>query len=129
MAPPDEAGLLAAEASRRQAMQANDALALGALLSASLAYTHSTGICDSRASYLHKIGSGLLRYGEVSFVDPQCRVIGTAGWVTATMRATVFAPDGSQRQVASTYLAVWEHGAGGWVLQVVQATALAAVKT
>lgn len=127
MAVLDETGLRAADDSRRQAMQANDAAALGKLLAGSLAYTHSTGICDSRESYLHKISSGALRYGEVNFEGAHYRVIGTAGLVTATMRATVFAADGSQRRVASTYLAVWEHGASGWTLQVVQATPLPAV--
>lgn len=121
-----EESLREAEEFRRQAMLANDAAALGALLAESLAYTHSSGICDSRQSYLHKISSGALRYGEVSFEGAKFRVIGTAGLVTATLRATVFAADGSQRQVASTYLAVWAHADDGWVLQVVQATPLPA---
>jgi hypothetical protein len=118
-----ENSLLAAEEARRQAMLAADVGVLGALLSNTLAYTHSTGVTDSKLSYLQLLAGGALRYETLEFVAPQARLLGTVGLVSAVMRATVRKGD-IRRDIASSYLAVWEHTAMGWVLQAVQATAL-----
>lgn len=125
MAPPLEDSLLAAEEARRLAMLAADVGVLGALLSNTLAYTHSTGVTDSKASYLQLLAGGALRYEVLEFVAPQVRLVGTAGLVSAVMRATALKGE-VRRDIASSYLAVWEHTASGWVLQAVQATALPA---
>lgn len=120
-----ERSLLAAEEARRQAMLAADVAALDTLLSDTLAYTHSTGVADSKQSYLGSLASGALRYEALEFAAPQARLLGTAGLVSAVMRATVLKGE-VRRDIASSYLAVWEHSAAGWVLQAVQATALPA---
>lgn len=120
-----ERGLLAAEEARRQAMLAADVAALDALLSDTLAYTHSTGVTDSKQSYLQLLASGALRYETLQFAAPHARLMGTAGWVSAVMYATVRKGE-LRRDIASSYLAVWEHTSAGWVLQAVQATALPA---
>ena len=120
-----ERSLLAAEEARRQAMLAADVAALGALLSETLAYTHSTGVTDSRQSYLQLLASGALRYETLEFAAPQARLVGTVGWVSAVMYATVRKGE-QRRDIASSYLAVWDHTPAGWMLQAVQATALPA---
>ena len=120
-----ELSLLAAEEARRLAMLAADTAALDALLSDALAYTHSTGVTDSKAGYLQLLANGALRYEALAFAAPQARLLGTAGLVSAVMRATILKGD-VRREIASSYLAVWEHTASGWVLQAVQATALPA---
>lgn len=120
-----ERSLLAAEEARRQAMLAADVSALGMLLSDTLAYTHSTGVTDSKQSYLELLAGGALRYETLEFTEPQARLLGAAGMVSAVMRATVRKGE-VRRDIASAYLAVWEHTAAGWVLQAVQATALPA---
>ena len=120
-----ERSLLAAEETRRQAMLAADVALLGTLLSDTLAYTHSTGVTDSKQSYLALLASGALRYEALEFAEPQARLVGTAGLVSSVMRATVLKGE-VRRDIASSYLAVWEHTAAGWVLQAVQATALPA---
>lgn len=117
--------LLAAEETRRQAMLAADVAALGTLLSDTLAYTHSTGVTDSKQSYLQLLASGALRYETLAFAAPEAKLMGTAGLVSAVMYATVRKGE-LRRDIASSYLAVWEHTAAGWVLQAVQATALPA---
>ena len=108
-------------------MLANDVVALGELLSDSLVYTHSSGAKDSRQSYLHRLASGALHYESVEFEQPTARVIGTVGLVMATMRASMSGNTGNRREVNSNYLAVWEHGASGWMLQVIHGTPVAAV--
>jgi hypothetical protein len=120
-----EHSLLAAEEARRQAMLAADVAALGVLLSDTLAYTHSTGVTDSKQSYLQLLAGGALRYETLEFAAPQARLLGTVGLVSAVMYATVRKGD-VRREIASSYLAVWDHTAAGWVLQAVQATALPA---
>jgi hypothetical protein len=120
-----EHSLLAAEEARRLAMLAADVATLGTLLSDALAYTHSTGVTDSKQSYLRLLASGALRYETLEFAEPRSRLMGTAGLVSAVMYAAVRKGD-LRRDIASSYLAVWEHTAAGWVLQAVQATALPA---
>ena len=122
---PSLEGLLAAEEDRRLAMLDSNVAVLGTLLSATLAYTHSTGVTDSKLSYLEQLAGGALRYETLEFAAPQARLLGTAGLVSAVMRATILKGD-VRREIASSYLAVWEHSATGWVLQAVQATALPA---
>lgn len=119
----DEKSLLAAEEARRQAMLAGDVAKLDALLSDALVYVHSSGGVDSKQSYLDKLARGVMRYETLEFIAPQARLIGQAGLLNARMRARV-ENAGARREVASSYLAVWEHGATGWVLQWVQATSL-----
>lgn len=120
-----ELSLLAAEEARRLAMLAADVGVLGSLLSNTLAYTHSTGVTDGRQSYLQLLAGGALRYETLEFAAPQARLLGTVGLVSAVMRATIVKGD-VRRDITSSYLAVWEHTASGWVLQAVQATALPA---
>src|SRR5688572_24199731 len=108
-----EHSLLTAEESRRQAMLAADVSVLGILLSDALAYTHSTGVTDSKQSYLQLLASGALRYETLEFAAPQARLMGAAGLVSAVMHATVRKGE-ARREIASTYLAVWEHTAAGW---------------
>ena len=122
---PAAAGARAVEEARRQAMLDGNLLTLADLLSDTLAYTHSTGLQDSKQSYLQQLSSGALRYEALEFVAPVIRVLGPVALVSAVMKATV-QRGGSRRDVASSYLAVWENTPAGWKLQALQATPLAA---
>ena len=121
----DENGLRAAEEARRQAMLQSDTEKLGELLSERLVYTHSSGVKDSRQSYLHKLASGALRYETLEFLAPEVRLVGDVGLVAATMKATVSGV-GGLRSVNSSYLAVWTWTKAAWALEFIQATALPA---
>ena len=107
-------------------MLAGDLAALETMLSENLAYTHSTGAKDGKQSYLQKLSSGTLRYESLEFLAPEVRILGPAGLVTATMRATVV-QGGNRRQGASSYVAVWGSTGTQWTLQLVQATPLQVV--
>jgi ketosteroid isomerase-like protein len=127
----NEDGLRAAEAARLHAMQTNDGGALGALLSDALIYQHSSGARDTRESYLGRMASGSLHYEKVEFLKPEFQLIGgdrSVGLVHARMLATVVR-DGTAREIANTYLAVWEHAASGWKLVALQGTAVVAATT
>jgi hypothetical protein len=131
----NEAGLRAAEAARLQAMQTNDGEALGALLSDTLIYQHSSGARDTRQSYLDRMASGSLRYEKVEFLAPEFRLVGgggCVGLVHGRMLATVVR-DGTPREIANSYVAVWELGdnddrvahGSGWKLVALQGTTVA----
>jgi hypothetical protein len=131
---PNENSLRAAEAARLQAMQNNDGAALGALLSDILIYQHSSGARDTRQSYL----AGSLHYDKVEFLTPEFRLIGgggCVGMVHGRMLATVVR-DGTPREIANSYLAVWEHGdnddkehhPSGWKLVALQGTTVVAAQ-
>lgn len=122
---PATAGARAAEEARRQAMLDGRLAVLADLLADALSYTHSTGVQDSKQSYLQQLSSGALRYEALEFVAPVIRVLGPVALVSAVMKATV-QRGGSRRDVASSYLAVWENTPAGWKLQALQATPLAA---
>jgi hypothetical protein len=129
----NENGLRAAEAARLHAMQTNDGGALGVLLSDSLIYQHSSGARDTRQSYLGRMASGALHYDRVEFLTPEFRLFGHVGLVHARMLATVLR-DGSPREIANSYLAVWEYdkeydeeqGSSSWKLVALQGTAVVA---
>ena len=121
----DKASLRAAEEARRQAMLDGDTLRLSELLSDTLAYTHATGAKDSKQSYLQQLASGALRYETLDFVAPETTLLGSAGMVSAMMKAMVVRGN-ARRPVASSYLAVWLNTPSGWKLQAVQATPLPA---
>lgn len=131
---PNEDSLRAAEAARLHAMQTNDGVALGALLADSLIYQHSSGARDTRQSYLARMASGALRYAKVEFLTPEFRLVGgvggpgRVGLVHARMLATVVR-DGTPREIANSYLAVWEHNASGWKLVALQGTTVVAATT
>lgn len=120
---PQLPSLRAAEEARRLAMLAGDTAALAALFSDALDYIHSSGIKDSKQSYLDQLASGALSYETLEFLEPAFRLLGQVGLVTARMQATVKRGD-VRKHVASTFLAVWADSGGGWTLQIVQATPL-----
>jgi len=100
-------------------MLAADIGALREMCDEALVYVHSSGVTDSRESYLRKLDSGALRYETLEFVAPRVRVIGATGLAHAGMRATVLR-GGGRHVVTSSTLAVWTFGENGWLLQAVQ---------
>jgi hypothetical protein len=118
-----KASLLEAEHARRQAMADNNTQKLDVLLAGSMTYTHSSGITDHKQAYLELLSSGTVTYEEVMFDDLKIRLIGQVGLITGTMKASLMRA-GNRKQIATAYLAVWEHAGADWLLHAVQATSL-----
>lgn len=98
---------LDAEDRRRQALLSGDAAALESLLAPELVYVHSTGVRDTRDSYVAKIRDGVLQYLHLAFQDLQAQPVGAdLAVVTGRMEATV-RRDGQDRAVRSLFLTVW----------------------
>ncbi len=113
--------MAAAEEFRRLAMLVADTSRLASMLSESLVYVHSSGVRDSRDSYLDKLTSGALRYETLEFTEPHYRLLGSVGMVHAGMRATVLR-NGGRHAVTSSTLAVWQYADRGWQLLALQAS-------
>ena len=121
-----KASLLKAEETRRQAMLESNTQKLGMLMADNMTYTHSSGIIDSKQAYLQLLSSGTVTYETVTFNNLNIQLIGQVGLISGTMKAGLIRA-GARKQIATAYLAVWEHVSGDWLLRAVQATSLPAV--
>lgn len=118
-----DADLSALEQQRCCAMLAGDVQALHALLAPDLRYVHSTGVVDSRDSLLARLGARQIAYRTLAFLPLRSTPGAHLGCVMGEMRATVMR--GSEaRQIAASYLAVWQLRDGQWQLAAYQGTAL-----
>lgn len=123
---PLESRILALEQARREAMLSADAQALSEFLDESLLYVHSSGISDSRGSYLSKLETGQLRYTSLTFLDQ--RVTLPAGDAASTaictgrMHASLLR-EGRRAEVQSRYMACWACTPKGWRLLAVHCAA------
>jgi len=129
MNPPDKThlkvSLLEAEEARRLAMLDSNTQKLDTLMADSVVYVHSSGIIDDKPAYLHLLSSGTVKYETVAFDQLTIRLIGPVGLITGTMKASLMRA-GTRKQIATAYMAVWEHTGGDWLLHAVQSTSLPA---
>jgi len=113
---PRAAAVRASDDQRAAATVAADGAKLGALLSDELRYTHSSGLVDTKASYLQSIVSGRTKYHIITFEErnitfPASGIALEAG--RAHMKAT--SPAGESDSIFS-FLAVWREEKGQWRL-------------
>ncbi|RKP53367.1 nuclear transport factor 2 family protein [Pararobbsia silviterrae] len=107
------ADIRALEERRRIAMLAADTATLRTLFDASLVYLHSTGLRDTRESYLDKLEDGTMRYEALAFDVTELIARERFALLRAKMSATITTPKGTF-DVASDYEAVWMHSDGTW---------------
>ena len=96
---------------------------LDALMADSMVYVHSSGITDNKQAYLQLLSSGTVKYETVDFDKLNVRLLGQVALITGTMKASLMRA-GARKQIATAYMAVWEHTGGDWLLHAVQATTL-----
>src|SRR5258708_34206897 len=72
----NEKEILALEDKRFGAMIAGDFKALEAMLHGDLLYTHSSGVTDTKATWLQAMQSGKTKYKSVNCTDRKVRGIG-----------------------------------------------------
>jgi len=109
----DIQGILALETRRYQAMTGNDLDALAALLHDDLIYTHSSGVVDSKASYLEALRSGNTRYLEVEQREQQVKLIGEVALVIASSHIEVDVKT-VRKSLDLRSLAAWTATPSGW---------------
>ena len=98
---------------RYQAMTSSNWSALEALLHPDLIYTHSSGLADTRASWLESMKSGKVRYKSAACSERQVKFFGDAALIRG--RATIEAEIGGQpRSLKLLFLNAWVRTPQGW---------------
>jgi Domain of unknown function (DUF4440) len=119
-----QAQILGAEDRRFVAMTRGDTIALRSLLSSDLAYTHTSGEKQDRATFLHALVSGELRYRSIEPTDRVVRILGPdAAAVVGRSNMQVEAA-GQVRVFSIRYVAVYQRSGSEWQLVVWQSTRL-----
>ena len=116
-----EKDIVSLEDKRYAAMTSGDFAALEVLLHEQLLYTHSSGVTDTKASWLESQRSGKTRYKSVSITDRKVRLLGDVALVTgkAHIEAEV---NGQPRTIRLIFLNAWTKTLQGWKFVAWQST-------
>ncbi len=115
----------AAEDRRWAAQLGADTEALAELLADELAYTHSNGLVDTKASYLDAIANKVFDYRSADRTDVTVAMIGETAVITG--RVAMFVVAGSREvHLDSRYSAVWARRDGRWQFVCWQSTPIPA---
>ena len=109
----DIQGILALETRRYELMTNNDLAALAALLHDDLVYTHSSGVVDSKASYLEALRSGRTRYLSVEQRSQEVKMIGDVALMIGASHIEVEV-ESARKSLDLRALAVWTVTPAGW---------------
>lgn len=101
-----EEAIRALEGQRYAAMLRGDAAALEALFDDALTYTHSSGVVDTKASYLAGVRDKVWTYREITRENERFVVRGHCGLVFCRLKIDLDVK-GTPRKVDSNALAVW----------------------
>jgi ketosteroid isomerase-like protein len=106
---------------RYKAMTSKDWPALEALLHPELIYTHSSGLADTRASWLESMKSGKTQYKSARCAERKVRMLGDVALVTgkADFEAEV---GGQARSMKLMFLEAWAKTPQGWKFVAWQST-------
>lgn len=108
-----EKDILALEAKRYAAMIAIDEKALTECFADDLIYVHSSGLVDTKASYIAAIKGGKFRYKKCERFEEKVRIYGNTALVTGRGAFEVDV-DGTPRSLKLRYLNVWTDSGAGW---------------
>lgn len=121
----DLADPAALERRRLAAMLAGDLPALQDLLGEDLLYVHSSGLRDSRDSYLGHLREGRLRYLRLAFTQLEARPFAGGALVMGRMQGAILLM-GKEEAIHTMFLTAWSPGADGrWRLRAHQGTPVA----
>jgi ketosteroid isomerase-like protein len=116
-----EKEILALEDKRLSAMIARDFKALEAMVHEQLAYTHSSGVVDGKASWLESMRSGKVKYKSASCTERKVRLFGDVALTTG--RASIEADIGGQaKSLRLLFLNAWVKTPQGWKFVAWQST-------
>jgi len=116
-----EKEILSLEEKRYAAMTGGDFGALEALLHDQLLYTHSSGVTDTKASWLESLKSGKTRYKSAKITDQKVRMLGDMALVTGEghVEAEI---NGQPRTIRLIFLNAWTKTPKGWKFVAWQST-------
>lgn len=111
------------ENERYESMLAKDVAKLDSLLDERLRYIHSSGVVDTKQSYLSGLSDGMWDYRKITREDQTIVPLGDSALVFNHLMIDLVVK-GVQKTVDSNALAVWARSEAGWRLVAVQSAAL-----
>ncbi|CAE6825850.1 nuclear transport factor 2 family protein [Paraburkholderia domus] len=111
------------EDARYAAMVSKDIATLERLLDDKLIYMHSTGVADTKASYIEGLRTGVWDYQGIDRTEPRYQVDGDIVLVFGKL-AIRMVTRGTFKAFESRALAVWVRKPDGWHLLAVQSGAI-----
>jgi len=109
----NEKEILGLEDKRFAAMIARDLAALEKLTHDQLLYTHSSGLTDTKASWLESIKAGKAKYKSVDCSERKVRFLGEVALVNGKAAIEVDV-DGKPRSLKLVFLNAWTRTPQGW---------------
>jgi len=109
----NEKEILGLEDKRFAAMIARDLAALEKLTHDQLLYTHSSGLTDTKASWLESIKAGKAKYKSVDCSERKVRFLGEVALVNGKAAIEVEV-DGKPRSLRLVFLNAWTRTPQGW---------------
>ena len=106
-------------------MQDADLTTLDELCADELSYAHSSGVRDTKATYLGKLRSGYYVYRRIDHPVERVEVVGDTAIVVGRMTADVEV-QGAPKTIDNLALAVWTRASGTWRLLAYAPTSLPA---
>ena len=107
----DEKQIRQLEEQRYAAMLAGDVAALDRLLDNALTYTHSSGVVDTKASYIAGVRDKVWEYKTIARDNERVVIRGGCGLVFCRLRIDLNVR-GTAKKVDSNALAVWVEDGG-----------------
>ena len=117
---PDRA-LAAAEARRVTALISADLAGLDQLCDDDVQWVHVSGRIDDKKTMLDMLGSGRIRFTDITSEAPRVRDYGTFAVSTGPSDVS-FVANGDQRTNRNVVTLVWRHTDAGWRLVLWQST-------
>ncbi|HEU5176853.1 MAG TPA: nuclear transport factor 2 family protein [Burkholderiales bacterium] len=109
----NEKEILSLEDKRFAAMVARDFAALEKITHDELLYTHSSGVTDSKASWLESMKSGKVKYKSASCSERQVKFFGEVALIRG--RAAIEVDIGGQpKSLRLLFLNAWTRTPQGW---------------
>ena len=109
----NEQEILGLEDQRFAAMIARDLAALEKLVHGELLYTHSSGLTDTKASWLESIKAGKAKYKSVNCSERKVRILGEVALVNGKAAIEVDI-NGQPKSLRLAFLNAWARTPQGW---------------
>ena len=117
------AEIVAADKAWAKAITGKDFAALENLLADDLVYSHSTGVVDTKKSYIESQKSGVQKYISVDHTDPKVQLYGNTAVLTSGLKMHT-ETKGTEQTASFRVIHVWVKKDGRWQMVAHQTTRL-----